>query len=70
MIEQSLLFKESEILIKKLKDQGESYRQKFGFKFLISAKNKSGEEIYSKLEEKLKNTLMKKFKVQNWPYGK
>jgi malate synthase len=40
-------------------DQGQAYLKKFGMKFLISAKDKSGSEILSALKERINNSEAK-----------
>lgn len=54
--EQSVVFKTEEAVLNELKTLGEKYTQKFGVKFLISAKGKSGEELLSVLKERINNT--------------
>jgi malate synthase len=52
-LEQSKVFAENEKVKEELKALGEEYKKKFGFKFLISAKEKSGSEILSVLKKRL-----------------
>ncbi len=54
--EQALVFQEEESFRTELQSLGEQYRNKFGFKFLISAKGKSGMELLAKLKERLNQT--------------
>lgn len=53
--EQALVFNESEDLKSKLQRTGEAYLKKFGMKFLISAKNKSGDELLEALTGRIEN---------------
>lgn len=57
--EQTLVFSESEELKHKLHNLGGEYLKKFGMKFLISAKNKSGAELLAALEARLHNSQAK-----------
>jgi len=54
--EQALVLNEDNKIKSELADLGFKYLQKFGVKFLISAKNKSGKEIVSALRTRLENT--------------
>ncbi len=54
--EQTLVFSESDVLKQQLHQLGEDYLKKFGMKFLISAKNKSGTELLLALQARLQNT--------------
>lgn len=51
--EQALVFGEEEKIKIRLREKGEEYLKKFGFKFLISAKGKSGKELLQALLERL-----------------
>jgi malate synthase len=53
--EQAKVFSEDEKIKHDLKDLGLKYLEKFGMKFLISAKDKSGQEILKALQERLNN---------------
>ena len=53
--EQAKVFNEDEKIKFELKDLGLKYLEKFGMKFLISAKDKSGLEILKALQERLHN---------------
>lgn len=55
-LEQKGVLADSEITRRKLSSLGEQYLNKFGFKFLISAKDKSGAEILSQLKMRLGRT--------------
>jgi malate synthase len=54
--EQSLVFNTEEKIKVELKDLGKKYLEKFGVKFLVSAKGKSGEELLSVLKSRINNT--------------
>lgn len=54
-LEQAKVFGEAESLKLELARLGLEYRQKFGFKFLISAKGKSGTELLAALKARLGN---------------
>jgi hypothetical protein len=54
--EQAKVLSDSEEVRSELKIFGETYKQKFGVKFLISAKGKSAQELLSALKERLENT--------------
>lgn len=54
--EQTLVFAGSEELKQRLNVLGGEYQKKFGMKFLISAKNKSGPELLVALEARLQNS--------------
>ena len=55
--EQALVFNEDEKIKSELKNLGEYYLNKFGMKFLISAKGKSAVEMLSALKTRLNNSL-------------
>lgn len=54
--EQALVLNDDEKLRLELQSQGEEYLKKFGFKFLVSAKGKSGSELLKVLESRLPNS--------------
>jgi allantoicase len=54
--EQALVFNETEKIKTELKELGQTYLQKFGMKFLISAKHKTGAELLEALIHRLTNT--------------
>lgn len=54
--EQARVFDESQSIKDELKALGEQYRQKFGFKFLISARDKSAQEMLQALKTRLENS--------------
>ena len=54
--EQKKVFSDDEKIKTELIEQGQTYLKKFGIKFLISAKDKSGSEILAFLKERLNNT--------------
>ena len=54
--EQSLVFNTDEKIKNELKDLGQKYLQKFGVKFLVSAKGKSGEELLEILKARINNS--------------
>jgi len=54
--EQARVFQDEESVRAALRDKGNEYLAKFGVKFLISAKGKSGAEMLAKLEQRLSNT--------------
>lgn len=54
--EQAKVFNEDEKIKTELRELGAQYLSKFGVKFLISAKDKSGSEILSKLKERINNS--------------
>ncbi len=54
--EQSLVIKDSEAIKAKLRTLGAEYRQKFGVKFLISARDKSAPQILAELNRRLLGT--------------
>ncbi|MGE3975257.1 MAG: serine hydrolase [Bdellovibrionales bacterium] len=60
--EQGLVLKESEAVKNELLNLGNSYLSKFGFKFLISAKGKSAEEIRTQLIKRLGGSLEQEIK--------
>ncbi len=55
--EQALVLAQGESVQTTLRELGEKYRQKFGFKFLISAQGKSADEILTDLKERMGNSL-------------
>lgn len=57
--EQQLVFDESAEIKHKLHELGGEYLKKFGMKFLISAKNKSGADLLAQLEARLQNSQAK-----------
>src|SRR5690606_32674378 len=54
--EQSLVFSEEDSVKAQLREQGAAYLKKFGVKFLISAKGKTGKEMLAVLNERINNT--------------
>ncbi|MBC7714900.1 MAG: serine hydrolase [Rhizobacter sp.] len=54
--EQSLVFNTEDKVKAELKDLGKKYLEKFGVKFLISAKGKSGEELLDVLKTRINNS--------------
>jgi allantoicase/malate synthase/CubicO group peptidase (beta-lactamase class C family) len=54
--EQALVFNEDEEIKKQLIEQGRQYLQKFGIKFLISAKGKTGADMLKVLKERINNS--------------
>ena len=54
--EQSLVFSEEESVKAQLREQGAKYLTKFGVKFLISAKGKTGKEMLAVLNERINNS--------------
>jgi len=54
--EQSQVFKAQEITLVELKSLGQKYKEKFGIKFLISAKGKSAEELLKALQTRIHNS--------------
>lgn len=44
-------------LLQELQNLGSEYKKKFGFKFLVSAKGKSGEQMLALLKQRLEGTL-------------
>ncbi|MEA9357730.1 serine hydrolase [Bacteriovorax sp. PP10] len=54
--EQSLVFNTEEKVKSELKDLGKQYLAKFGVKFLVSAKGKSGEELLTVLKTRINNS--------------
>jgi malate synthase len=54
--EQSLVFNTEDKVKTELKDLGKKYLEKFGVKFLVSAKGKSGEELLSILKTRINNS--------------
>ena len=54
--EQSGVLQDPPVLRAKLLDGGKAYLERFGMKFLISAQGKSGSEMLSALEARLKNS--------------
>ncbi|MBA2403225.1 MAG: serine hydrolase [Bdellovibrionales bacterium] len=54
--EQEKVLEENKSLNQELMEEGKTYSQKFGMKFLISAKDKSGSEMLTALKERLNNT--------------
>ena len=57
--EQALVFSESDELKHQLNTLGGDYLKKFGMKFLISAKNKSGTDLLAALEARIQNSQAK-----------
>ncbi len=55
-LEQSKVLNEEETLKNLLRSEGEKYRQKFGMKFLVSAKDKSGSELLALLQARINNS--------------
>jgi allantoicase len=55
-LEQKLVLNEDQTILNELGNMGAQYREKFGMKFLVSAKDKSGREILSLLKERFNNT--------------
>jgi allantoicase/CubicO group peptidase (beta-lactamase class C family) len=60
-LEQTLVLNEDQSIKDELKKLGTIYLKKFGMKFLVSAKDKSGLEILTLLKERLKNTHDQEF---------
>lgn len=56
LAEQALVINESEDLKTELREQGDIYKQIFGMKFLISAKNKSAKELIEVQSLRLQNS--------------
>ena len=56
-LEQKLILNEDQSIKNELKKEGTVYLKKFGMKFLVSAKDKTGLEILTLLKERLNNTL-------------
>ena len=54
--EQQLVFQENEAVISDLCNEGDAYLAKFGVKFLVAAKGKSGKELLGLLRERMNNT--------------
>jgi allantoicase/malate synthase/CubicO group peptidase (beta-lactamase class C family) len=54
--EQALVFNEDEKIKSELRELGKTYLEKFGVKFLISAKGKSGSDLLAALKMRLNNT--------------
>ncbi len=54
--EQALVLNADQRIKKELKELGESYRQKFSMKFLISAKGKTASELLEALKARIQNT--------------
>lgn len=54
--EQALVFNENEQIKKQLREIGDVYLKKFGMKFLISAKNKTAQQLLEALNSRLNNT--------------
>jgi len=54
--EQSLVFGEEEKVKSELKLLGKQYREKYGVKFLVSAKGKTGTELLGILKDRIKNS--------------
>jgi malate synthase len=61
--EQALVLQEQQQIKDQLASLAQSYRQKYGFKFLISAQGKTAAEILVQLELRLQNT--KAIEIQN-----
>ncbi len=55
--EQALVLKEDENVKANLRLRGQEYLKKFGFKFLISAKGKTGTELLAALESRMTNSF-------------
>ncbi len=55
--EQALVLKEEDAIKIKLCHRGQEYLKKFGFKFLISAKGKTGTELLKALETRMTNSF-------------
>lgn len=53
--EQALVFQEEEATKQRLRELGRQYHDKFGMKFLVSARGKTGKEMLALLEARLKN---------------
>jgi len=53
--EQAMVMKDSDGLRAQLRELGQQYRKKFGFKFLVSAKGKDGKELLAALTARLEN---------------
>jgi malate synthase len=54
--EQALVFNSEEVIKQELATLGSDYLNKFGVKFLVSAKGKSGSELLSILKERINNS--------------
>jgi malate synthase len=54
--EQKLVFDVDESIKEQLRDLGAKYKQKFGMKFLVSAKDKSGQELLEILKTRINNS--------------
>ena len=54
--EQSLVFNEEDSVKAQLRTQGQAYLDKFGVKFLISAKGKTGKEMLEVLNQRINNS--------------
>jgi allantoicase/malate synthase len=55
--EQALVLSDDEAVKKNLRLRGQEYLKKFGFKFLISAKGKTGTELLAALESRMANSF-------------
>lgn len=60
--EQSLVLSEKDSVKEALKEFGEKYKQKFGFKFLIAAKGKTGTDLLDALKTRLENSKEEELK--------
>ena len=54
--EQALVFNEDQEIKNQLHELGQKYLKHFGFKFLISARGKSGKELLSQLQQRIHNS--------------
>ncbi|MBI4820807.1 MAG: serine hydrolase [Deltaproteobacteria bacterium] len=54
-LEQAQALRSEELVLGRLRELGQSYQAKFGFKFLVSAKGKSGPELLTQLEARQRN---------------
>ena len=61
--EQALVLQSTAILREELLQLGSEYRRKFGFKFLISAKDKSGPELLQALNARILRTREEEFET-------
>ena len=55
--EQALVFQEKENVRKELQTLGAQYLKKFGVKFLVSAKGKSGKDLLSIMQQRINNSF-------------
>ena len=55
--EQQLVAMEGQEILQQLQDAGRKYKEKFGFKFLVSAKGKTGRELLEVLQARSNNSL-------------